>query len=153
MTHGALDLFVTLVADEKNVVILARKAHGLAVDLSHQGAGGIEGVEATIGCLGDDHRGYAVGGEDDVGALRDFGHLVDENDAFGFKLADNMEVVDDLLSHIHRSSKTLERLFHRDHGAVDPRAIAARGSQKNFFLPGNGNTDELLPALRDKGGV
>ena len=47
---GALDLFVALVADQQDLVVVAGEAHGLAVHLGDQRAGGVDGLQAAVGC-------------------------------------------------------------------------------------------------------
>ena len=74
LARRALDLFVALVADEQDLEVVAREAHGLAVHLRHERAGRVDRVQAAVGGGVHDRRRHAVRAEDDVGAL---GHLVD----------------------------------------------------------------------------
>ena len=48
LTRGALDLFVTLVADQQDVVVVAGEPLGLLVHLGDQRAGGVDGVQAAL---------------------------------------------------------------------------------------------------------
>ena len=134
VTHGSLDLFVPSVADEKNVVILARKTNGLAVDFGHQGAGGINGVKPAVGRLSDDHRRDAVGGENNGRRLRHFGDFIDKDDASGFEFLHDVDVVNNLLAHIHRGTKALERLLDGNNRTVNPGAISPGSCQKNALV-------------------
>ena len=70
-------------------------------------------------------RRDAVGGEDDGGAVGHFRLLVDEDGAASLEIADDVDVVDDLLPHVDRRPVVLERELDRLDGALDPRAVAA----------------------------
>ena len=78
-----------------------------------------------------DRRGDAVGGEDDHLALGHLGLLLDEDRAALGELLDDVLVVDDLLAHVDRRPVEVERALDRLHGAVDARAVAARGGEQN----------------------
>ena len=71
-------------------------------------------------------RGDAVRGVDDRGAGGNLGLLVDEDRPARLEIADDVDVVDDLLAHVDRRAVVLERLLDRLDGALDPGAIAAR---------------------------
>jgi hypothetical protein len=68
-----------------------------------------------------------VGGEDNVGALGDLGYFINEDDALGFELSDDVNVVNNLFADIDRSAIALQGLFHSNDGTVHSRAIPARG--------------------------
>ena len=63
LTGGSFYFFVTFVADQQNVVILFGKALNLAVNLGHQRAGGVDGVESTSIGGGNDGRRNTVSRE------------------------------------------------------------------------------------------
>ena len=56
LTGGALDLLVTLVADQQDVVVVAGEALRLVVHLGHQRAGGVDRLQAALGRLLVDQR-------------------------------------------------------------------------------------------------
>ena len=71
-------------------------------------------------------RGDAVRRVDDRRARRHLGLLVDEDRAARLEIADDVDVVDDLLADVDRRAVVLERLLDRLDGALDPGAVAAR---------------------------
>ena len=70
--------------------------------------------------------------EDDRLALRHLGLLVDEDRAARLEVADDVQVVDDLLAHVDRRPVELERLLDRLDGALDPGAVAAGRGEEHF---------------------
>ena len=75
-------------------------------------------------------RRDTVGGENDGLALGHLGLLVHEHGSPRLEIADDMQVVDDLLAHVDGWPVQVERLLHRLDGAFDSGAIAAgRGEQ------------------------
>ena len=70
-------------------------------------------------------RRDAVRRVDDRGAGGNLGLLVDEDRAARLEIADDVDVVDDLLAHVDRCAVVLERLLDRLDGALDPGAVAA----------------------------
>ena len=67
---------------------------------------------------------------DDGRALGNLGLLVDEDRAARLEIADDVDVVDDLLAHVDRGAVVLERLLDRLDGALDAGAVAAgRGEE------------------------
>jgi hypothetical protein len=150
VAHRALYFFVTLVADQQDVIVLTGEPNSFTVHLGDQRAGGINGVEATIRGFLDNHRGDAVGGENNVGAFGDLGYFVHKNNSASFQLAHHMDVVNDLLAHIDRCPKALERLFYGNDRAIDSGAVTAGGCQQNSFGSCDRVIDKLLSARRDK---
>ncbi len=49
LAHRAFDLLVPVVADEHDRVALLGEAHGLAMDLGHERAGGVDRLQAALG--------------------------------------------------------------------------------------------------------
>ncbi len=64
--HGSLDLLVTGVADEEDVVVLTGESHRFTVNLRDERAGGIDCVQGAIFGLLDHHRRDTVSGEHNV---------------------------------------------------------------------------------------
>lgn len=66
--------------------------------------------------------------------VRTLGHLVDFLDEDGaplFELRHDMDVVHDLLTHIHRSAIALQCLLDGDNRTINTRTIAARSGQQH----------------------
>ena len=151
LARRALDLFVALVADEQDLEVVAREAHGLAVHLGHERAGGVDGVQAAVGGGVHDRRRDAVRAEDDVGALGHLVDLVDEDRALLLELGHDVDVVHDLLAHVDGRAVVLERLLDGDHGAVDAGAVAARRREQHALVSGDGDILEPAAHARDSG--
>ena len=71
-------------------------------------------------------RRDAVGGVDDDRARRHLALVLHEDRAASLEVADDVDVVDDLLAHVDGGAVVLERLLDRLDGALDARAVAAR---------------------------
>ena len=139
LPHRALDLLVAVVADEHDRVAVGGELLRLDVDLRHERARRVDRRQAALGRLRVHRRRHAVRGEDGRRAL---GHgvvdLVDEDRAALAQLLDDVLVVDDLLAHVDRRAVELERALDGLHGAVDARAVAARGGEQQL-LDGEGH--------------
>ena len=72
-----------------------------------------------------------MGAEDDESPLRHLGLLVDEDGATLAELLDDVLVVDDLLADVDGRAVQVECVLDGLNGAIDPRAIAARGREQN----------------------
>ena len=70
-------------------------------------------------------RGDAVRRVDDGRAGGHLRLLVDEDRAARLEIADDVDVVDDLLADVDRRAVVLERLLDRLDGALDTGAVAA----------------------------
>ena len=131
LAGGALDLFVALVADEQDLVVVAGEAHGLAVHLRHERARRVDRLQTAIGCRVHDGRRHPVRAEHDVRTRRHLVDLVDEDRALLLELGHDVDVVHDLLAHVHGRAVALERLLDGDDGAVDAGAVAPRRRQEH----------------------
>ena len=80
---------------------------------------------------------------DDRRAGRDVALVLDEDRAARLEVADDVDVVDDLLADVHRRAVVLERPLHRLDGALDPGAVAA-GARRAGRV-GRSSTDRVLP--------
>ena len=126
---GTDDLFVALMADQQNVVVLASEALGLVVHLGDQWAGRVDHLEVAGGGRLVDGRGHAVRREHHDGSLGHFVRLVDEyRSGLGQGLHD-MPVVHDLVAHVHRRAMLLQCAFDGLDGAIDSGAVPPRLSQ------------------------
>jgi hypothetical protein len=138
VTHGALDLLVTGVADEEDLEVLLGEPHGLPVHLGDERARGVDGVEVTVGGTLHDRGRDPVGAEDDVGALGHLVDVVDEDRALLLEGRHDVDVVDDLLAHVDGRAEALEGLLDRDDRPVHPSAVAAGSSEENPLAAGDG---------------
>ena len=71
--------------------------------------------------------------EHDRLAFRHLGLLVDEHGTARLEVAHDMQVMDDLLAHVHRWPVEVECLLDRLDGALDPGAVAARRCKEDFL--------------------
>ena len=78
-------------------------------------------------------RRDAVRRVDDRRALGHVALVLDEDRASRLEVADDVDVVDDLLADVHRRAVVLERPLDRLDGALDAGAVAARGGQQHAF--------------------
>ncbi len=125
---------MTLVADQQNVDVLARKPPRLGMHLRDERAGRVNGPQvSTSGLLVHDRRD-AVGGKDDDRALGHLVGLVDEDCASGLQPRHDVGVMDDLLADVHRLAESLERYLNGLHRAVNARAVAPRRSEEHSSL-------------------
>jgi hypothetical protein len=131
LPHRPDDLLVARMADQDDGVPVRRVAPRLDVHLRHERAGRIDDVVAAGRRRGVHGRCDPVRGVDDRRALRRLLLGVDEDRATGFELADDVDVVDDLLPHVDRRAVVLERELHRLDGTLDARAVAARRRQED----------------------
>jgi hypothetical protein len=122
---------VASVADQHYVASGLVVALCRVVDLVDQGAGGIEEEHAAVAGFGDHGARNAMCGKDDWGILRHLVELVDENRASAFEVGDDPRVVHDLVAHVDRAAKPLERPFDDKDCAVDASAKATRTGHQN----------------------
>ncbi len=130
---SALDLFVAIVADEKNFEIIPSKTHSLTVDLGNQWAGCIDGLQIAVGGLLDNGRRDTVGTKHNMSARWDFIDLINENYTLFFKAGNNMNIVNDLLTHVYRRTVALQSLLDRDNRPVYSCTVASGGCKKHTF--------------------
>ena len=71
-------------------------------------------------------RRDAVGGVDDDRAFRHLALVLHEDRSPSLEVADDVDVVDDLLADVDRRAVVLERLLDRLDGALDTGAVPAR---------------------------
>src|SRR4051794_30727644 len=74
-----------------------------------------------------------MGGEHGDRALGDVLLVLDEHGAAVAQLGDDVLVVHDLLADVDRRAVQLERSLDRLHGAIDARAVAARGGKEDLL--------------------
>src|SRR6185312_4317011 len=126
LPHRALELAVARVPDQRDLQAAARIAARLRVHLGDERADRVDDLEPAFRALLVDPRRDAVRREDNELAL---GHLVlgfDENGAAGLEVADDMDVVDDLVAHVDGRAMLLEQLLDDVDRAYDSGAEASR---------------------------
>ena len=136
LAGGADDFLVALVADQQDVVVVAREALGLVVHLGDQRACGVDHLKPALGGRLVHGRRHTVGGEHDDRAL---GHLVgflDEHRAGLREGVDDVAVVHDLVPDVHRRPVLFQRTLDGLDGAVDAGAVAARFGEQHPLAGG-----------------
>ncbi len=128
---GADDLFVTLVPDEQDVVILRREAPGLIVHLGDERARRVDHPKAPLLRRLPDVGGDPVRREHHHRAGRYVRILVNEHRAALFQRSHHMHVVHDLLADINGGAVALDRHLDGLHSPVDTGAVAARLCQED----------------------
>ncbi len=129
---GADDLLVPGVSDEHDRPTIRGEPPGLDVDLRHERAGCVDHLEVANPRVRVDLGRHAVGGENDDRSLGNLGLLLHEHGALGLQVADDVQVVDDLLAHVDGSAVLGERPLHGVDGSIDAGAVSAGGSQEHL---------------------
>ena len=142
LAGGADDLLVALVADEQDVVVVAGEADGLLVDLGHQRAGRVDGLEAA-GPASSWTTGATPCAEKMTVAPSGTSSVSSTKIAPRFSsVCHDVLVVHDLLADVDRGPYSSSAFSTVDDGAVDARAVAAgRGEQD--LLVGCGHASML----------
>ena len=134
LTRGSLNLFVASVAHQDDVVVFLGEALNLAVNLGHQRAGCIDGLQVPSLSGGNHRRRNTVRGEHQDGTFRNLVHLVNEDGAAGFQRRNHKLVVHNLLAHVDRRTVVIQSLFNRNHSTVNASAVAAWAGQKHLLV-------------------
>lgn len=127
LTRGTLDLFMAFVTDEQDLVIVACEPYRFTMHLRHQRARRIDRAQTSFGGGVNDSRRHPVSAEDDVGTGGHFIDLLDEDRALLLEFNDDVNVVHDLFTHVHRSTVMLESLLNGYDSAIDTGAVPSRG--------------------------
>ena len=115
--------------------------------LGDERADGVDDLEPALRALLVDLRRDAVRREDDQLALGNLVLGLDEDRAAGLEVADDMDVVDDLVAHVDRRPMLLEQLLDDVDRAHDSGAEASRRGDENALAH-----RELLRRARQRGG-
>ena len=141
LAGGADDLFVALVPDQQDVVVLPGEPLGLVVHLGHQRAGRVDHLQIAGGRRLVHGRGHTMRGEDHDGALGHLVGLVDEDRAALGQCLDDVAVVHDLVTHVDRRPMFLQGELDGFDGAVHTRAVTTRlGEQHPLATAVRGRT-------------
>ena len=126
LAHRPDDLLVPFVADEDDRVALVRVPARLDVHLRHERADGVDDVVAELRGVLEDGRRDTVRGVDDRRSRGYLRLLLDEDRAARLEIADDVDVVDDLLADVDGRAVVLERELDRLDGTLHTGAVAAR---------------------------
>ena len=133
LAHRSDDLLVACVSDQDHGVAVGGVPPGLDVHLGHERAGRVDHVVSELGRGGVHGRCDTVCRVDDRRALGCLILGVDEDRAAHLEIADDVDVVDDLLADVHRRAVMLEGELDRLDGALDPGAVAAWRREEDTF--------------------
>ncbi len=150
LPRRAVDLLVTGVADEQDVVVVGGEPDRLLVHLRHERAGRVDRPQRRRCAACSWTAGATPCAEKMTSAA--LGHLVglvDEDRAATFEGLDDVLVVDDLLADVHRRAVVLEGLLDGDDGPVDPGAVAPRRGEQH---PPSGRPQRLTVRRGPRGG-
>src|SRR5439155_11882174 len=129
--HRSLDLLMAGVADQEDAEPARRVVPHLGVHLRHERAGRVNRPQAAGPSALVYDRRDTVGGEDGDRAFRYLLLAFDEHGAALLELANDVSVVDDLLSDVDRTPVPLESLFDGVHGPLDAGAVPPRRREEN----------------------
>ena len=99
------------------------------MDLGHQRAGGVDRPQLPLAGDAANLRRNAVGREEQRGAERHLGQIVDERHAAAAKVLDDVLVVDDLVVDVNRRLERRQRQVERLDRHVHARTETARTGQ------------------------
>ena len=114
------------VPDQDHRASLRHVALPLAVNLRHQRAGGVEDAQPARSRIVFDDARDAVRAEHGDRPDGNLGQMLDESGALRAEAFDDVPVVNDLVTHVHRRAEALERLLDDVDRADDARAEASR---------------------------
>src|SRR5205823_11429464 len=133
LAQRADDFIVIAMADENDGIGLAGVLDRFNVDFSNQRAGGINHAKiAFLAGLANLWRN-AVGAVDDALTWGDLFHAIYEHRSFGGKFIYHVAVVNNLLAHVDRRAKGIERDFYDVNCPDYAGAKAPRLKQKQCF--------------------
>jgi hypothetical protein len=136
LAHRADDLLVAGVADQDDRVARRRVPARLDVHLRHERAGGVDHVVREPRRVCVHGRRHPVRGVDDRRSLRRLGLLVDEDGSAGLEVADDVDVVDDLLADVDRRPVVLQGELDGLDGTFHAGAVPARRGEKEALHHG-----------------
>ena len=131
LAHRPDHLLVAGVPDQDDRVALARVPFRLRVHLRHERAGRVDHGVVESGRVLVHRWRDPVRGVDDRRALGHVALVVDEDRAACLEVADDVDVVDDLLADVDGSAVVLERPLDRLDRPLDAGAVAAGRSQED----------------------
>ena len=133
LAHRPDHFLVALVADQDHGVPVCRVPPRLDVHLGHEGARRVDHVVVQLRGVRMHGGGDAVCRVDHRCPRRNLRLLLHEDRAPRLEIADDVDVVDDLLADVDRGAVMLQRLLDRVHRAFDAGAVAARRCEKDAF--------------------
>jgi hypothetical protein len=146
LAQRPLHLHVPGVAHHQHLTALLGHAPRLHVHLGDQRTGGVDHAQlARIGVRAHGGRD-TVGAEDEQGAGRDLGRIVDEDGAALAQRLHHVAVVHDLVAHVDGRAEAVEGPLHDLDGTVDAGAEAAGAGEEDVH--GGQPSAAELPPLR-----
>ena len=124
--HRPLDLGVSLVSDEDDLVTLPAVTSRFVVYLAHQRTGRIDHPQPADAGLVLHFPGHAMGAEHRDGVLRDVFDVFDEASALVAQTVDNVLVVDNFVANVDGRTIDLERSFDDVDGPDDSGTESSR---------------------------
>ncbi len=112
--------------DEQDVLALFDLPFGLAVNLTHQWAGGVDIQHLAPFGFCRDRFGHSMRAEHDRCVVRHLVEFLDEDRALRLQAVDDITIVHDFMPDIDRGTVFLQRTLDDLDGAVDPCTEAAR---------------------------
>src|SRR5438132_12484178 len=100
VAHGPGHLVMSLMTNEDNLVSFSGEADRLQVDLSHQGASGVDRVQPALGGGSANSRRHPVRAVENVAPFGDFLHTVHEYDAPLPEAFDHRPIVNDFVVNV-----------------------------------------------------
>ena len=116
-------------ADHDELVTLFVQLGHFHMHLGHQRAGGIKNFETALAGFFLHRQADAVGAENQCRTSGHIGQVLNEDGALFFQIVHHIGVVHDLMAHINRAAKFVQRQFDDFNRTVNARTKTARFSQ------------------------
>jgi hypothetical protein len=101
------------------------------MDLGHQRTGSVEDFETAFRCQEAYRLRYAVGAENQRGALRNILQIINKDGTLGLEVIDHEAVMHDFVTYINGRTESLQCAFDDGDGAVDAGTKAAGVGENN----------------------
>jgi hypothetical protein len=118
------------------------------VHLGDERTRGVDDLQVSNPRVRVDIGSDAVRRQDDDRALGNLGLGLDEHRPFGLEIFDDVQVVDDLLAHVHGGTVHEQSLLDRLDGTLDAGAVSARSGEEDLA-----RHDPIVPAALGMLGV
>ena len=129
---STFNFFVAFVANQDNVVVFLRVAHGLSVHLRDQRTGRIDCREVTLGCNRVDFWRNPVSREHHTCAFGNLIGFLDEDRATLRQRFDDKLVVNDFLTDVDGRTVKIQGFFNNINRAINTRAISTRRCKQDL---------------------
>ena len=133
LAHRPFDFGMTGVTDQDDLAPGSSVAADFHVNLGDQRTGGVKNLEAALRRLLPHRARYAVGAENQGGAVGHFVQMFDKDRAASAQIIHHKAVMHDLVAHVDRCAKQFQRPFDNADGPIHPGAKATGISQMNLY--------------------